>query len=195
MGQVTIVLDDAAAAAVREAAATAGVSQNRWLVDLIRRHFLSLLTAATSAPILIVDDDPFCRESLQSLVEDLGWRADLAEDGASGLALLAERDYRLLLTDCRMPFVDGFQLTRAVREMERRKDVRRLPIIAVTGEFLDGGDEGCRELGLDGYLRKPFAPGALAAVLGKWLEGGSGNETPPARAAMPLELTAPWPEE
>jgi CheY-like chemotaxis protein len=187
MGQITIILDDAAEAAVRAAAAAAGVSQHRWLVDLIRRQFLAPPEAAEAVPILIVDDDPMCRESLQSLVEELGWRADLAEDGASGLALLAERDYRLLLTDCQMPFVDGFQLTRAVRAMERRRDGRRLPIVAVTGDFLADDEANFRKLGLDGYLRKPFGPGALAEVLDKWLDGGGGRATPAARAAMATE--------
>lgn len=169
MGQVTFILDDAAEAALRKAARTAGVSQNRWLADLVRRHFRANDAIAEAAPILIVDDDPVCRELLHSLVKDLGWRADLAADGAAALALLAERRYRLLLTDWRMPLIDGMQLTRATREIEQLRRERRLPIVAVTSESLGGAEDYRRKLDLDGYLHKPFDFEAVAGVLANWL--------------------------
>lgn len=182
MGQLTIIIDDAAEAALREAARAAGVSQNKWLADLILGHFRGDDAPPGAAPILIVDDDPLCRELSQSLVEYLGWSADLAEDGALALALLAERPYRLLLTDWRMPFMDGSQLVRAVRQIERHRRARRLPIIAITGEPLGGDEDCCRKLDLDGYLRKPFDLEALAGELAFWLGEAPGTASP-----------APWP--
>lgn len=183
MGQVTIILDDAAEAALRNAARAAGVSQNRWLADLIRRHFRGEEAPSETAPILIVDDDPICRELLLLQVEHLGWRADVAENGALALALLVERPYRLLLTDWRMPFMDGFQLTRAMREIERRQ-YGRLPIVAVTSELLGGREECCGKLHLDGYLRKPVNLEALAETLAIWLGRTPGTPLPSPRPAF-----------
>lgn len=171
MGQVTIVLDDATEAALGDAAHAAGVSCHKWLVDLVRRH------AGGDAPpaILIVDDDPVFREVLRCQVEYLGWAAETAENGAEALALLAERRYRLLLTDCRMPVMDGFQLAHAVRARERRNGGPPLPVIAVTAEAIRVDDAIRRELGIDDCLAKPPAAQALARVFARWLGAADGH--------------------
>lgn len=169
MGQVTIVLDDAAEAELRHAATEAGMSHHKWLVDLVRRDLRRRRAAAERAVVLIAEDDPICRELLRCQVEVLGWRADAAENGAEAISLLAEGSYRLLLTDWRMPVMDGGQLVRAIRAGERRRDAPRLPVVAVSGEDLLAGNDGPRELGIDGYLPKPFDAQALAEALARWL--------------------------
>lgn len=194
MGQVTIILDDAAEAELRHAAAEAGVSHHKWLVDLVRCHLRRRCAAAERAAVLIAEDDPIFRELLRCQVEVLGWRADAAENGAEAMSLLAEGSYRLLLTDWRMPVMDGGQLVRAIRAGERRRATPRLPVVAVSGEDLLAGNNGRRELGIDGYLPKPLDAQALAEALACWLGAAPGERRGDGPARLPGAsdpLTAP----
>lgn len=179
MGQVTMVFDDETEAALHDAAQLAGLSQHRWLAELIRRHAGSQDTS----PILIVEDDPVFREVLRCQVEFLGWSADTAENGAEALSLLAARRYRLLLTDCRMPVMDGIQLVHAIRAGERRRGARPLPVVVITSEDIRAGSPICRELGVDECLSKPPAEQALARVVARWLGAAPGGETHRVEAA------------
>jgi CheY-like chemotaxis protein len=141
--------------------------------------------------VLVVEDNPVCREVLRSQVEFLGWRADTAENGAEALALLARGRYRLLLTDCRMPVMDGFQLVRAIRAGERRRPGPRLPVVAVTSENLAAYGNACDVLGIDDYLDKSLDEEALARVLEKWLGAVSGEAFRPAAAVGMPALECP----
>lgn len=165
MGQVTIILDDNAEAELRHAAAAAGVSHHKWLVDLVRRHLRRRRDLAERAEVLVAEDEPICREVLRCQVEALGWRVDTAENGAEALALVVAGNYRLLLTDWRMPVMDGGQLVRAIRASERRRDIPRLPVVAVTGERFGDGVAGLGARGIDDCLAKPLDPQALRRVL------------------------------
>lgn len=168
MGPVTIFLDDAAERALAAASRSAGVDRGQWLAALVRRH-LEAPGSLLPKPILLVEDEPTCREALREEVECLGWRADTAVDGAEALALLVRGSYSLLLTDGRMPVMDGFQLARAVRAVELRRGGGRLPIVAVTGEASGESERAGRQCGIDEYLRKPLEAGLLASVLERWL--------------------------
>lgn len=176
MGPVTIFLDDAAEKALATASRSAGVDCGQWLAALVRRHLHDPgLGSRLPKPILLVEDEPLCREALREEVECLGWQADTAEDGAEALALLVRGSYSLLLTDGRMPVMDGFQLARAVRAVELRRGGRRLPIVAVTGEVSGASEHAGRQCGIDEYLRKPLDPGVLAGVLERWLGPAPGG--------------------
>lgn len=177
MGQVTVVLDDDTEEALHVAARAAGMSHHKWLVDLIRGHVRSSQAPVDGAAILIAEDDPIFRELFCCLVETLGWHADTAENGAEALALLAERRYRLLLTDWQMPVMDGFQLVRAIRAGERRRGTSRLPVIAITSEEFRYDDNGFRELGIDDYLPKPLDAQALVEMIARWLGTAPGEHS------------------
>ncbi|MBW7901685.1 MAG: response regulator [Rhodocyclaceae bacterium] len=165
MGELTIVLDEATDAALSRAAQSAGVSRHKWLLDLIRRYS----RAEADPAILIVDDDPVFREVLRCHAEHFGWSADTAENGAEALALLAERRYRLLLTDCRMPVMDGLQLVHALRARERRRGEPPLPAIAVSTERVPAGAP------FDECLTKPPAAQVLGRLFSRWLGAGAGG--------------------
>ncbi len=90
--------------------------------------------------------------------------------GARVLAIEACRahSFDIILMDCQMPVLDGYQATRAIREAERHSQ-RRTPIIAVTAHAMKGASDPCFEAGMDGYLTKPVERVALAEMLGRFL--------------------------
>ena len=101
-------------------------------------------------------------------LEVLGYQADAVEDGRQVLQALDEAAYDLVLMDCQMPELDGFEATRRIRRQERGS--RHLPVIAVTAHAIKGDRERCLEAGMDDYLAKPFRVEQLSALLERWLE-------------------------
>ena len=98
----------------------------------------------------------------------MGYTCELANNGAEALKAYKTGRYALLLTDCHMPEMDGYELTGAIREQEQGTSVR-LPIIAVTANALQGEAERCLAAGMDDYISKPIAMPALVAALKKWM--------------------------
>lgn len=102
----------------------------------------------------MAEDNETNRHLISLQLSGLGYEADVAGDGREALARLAEQPYALLLTDCHMPDMDGFELTQTIRVHERESG-GRLPIIALTANALQGEAERCRAAGMDDYLSKP----------------------------------------
>ena len=127
--------------------------------------------------ILLAEDNETNREVVQEQLRLLGYAVEVAADGAAALqmwrdGLRAESAgstgrYALLLTDCHMPNLDGFELTAAIRRAE--PEGTRLPIIAVTANAMQGEAERCCQRGMDDYLSKPLRLNELAPMLAKWL--------------------------
>jgi signal transduction histidine kinase/CheY-like chemotaxis protein len=119
---------------------------------------------APSLRLLLVEDDPTVAEVLRGLLEAQGHRVTHATHGLAALTVLAQERIDALLLDLDLPGVDGFELTRMVRNREAGSG-RRLPIVAVTAR--SGGDEAARAgaAGMDGFLRKPVTGAQLAAML------------------------------
>jgi signal transduction histidine kinase/CheY-like chemotaxis protein/HPt (histidine-containing phosphotransfer) domain-containing protein len=137
--------------------------------------------------ILLAEDHPVNREVILGQLRLLGYAADVAENGALALLAMSRSRYDLLLTDCNMPEVDGFELTARIRAGEAAD--RRLPIVALTANAMDGEARRCINAGMDDYLSKPVAMAALKATLERWLpaafadEPGAGSERAAAGAA------------
>jgi signal transduction histidine kinase/DNA-binding response OmpR family regulator len=125
------------------------------------------LALATHRLILLAEDNEINREVMQEQLRLLGYTAEMAEDGVVALEMWRSGRYALLLTDCHMPNMDGFELTTAIRHEE--KNGARLPIIAVTANAMQGESDRCREHGMDDYLAKPLRLHELGAMLKKWL--------------------------
>ena len=113
--------------------------------------------------ILVAEDNVVNQQVLRQQLAILGFDCDIAGNGNIALQALRERSYLLLLCDCHMPGVDGFELTRAIRASEKASEkkgekngARRLPIIAVTANAMPGEPERCRAAGMDDYLAKPI---------------------------------------
>lgn len=105
--------------------------------------------------ILAAEDNQINRVVLTSQLEQLGHSPIVVENGAKAYEMWEHGDFDLILTDCQMPTVDGFELTRMIREKEAKECMERTPIIAITANALRGEGDRCLSVGMDGYLTKP----------------------------------------
>lgn len=119
--------------------------------------------------ILLAEDNPVNQEVALGMLEDLNCRVDLAENGAEAVAAYLRKSYDLVLMDCHMPELDGFEATARIRRSEQELGRKRAPIIALTSDVRKGIEDRCRESGMDGYLSKPFDLKHLQAMLHEWL--------------------------
>jgi len=131
--------------------------------------------------VLLADDHPTNRSLLMRQVNLLGYAAESARNGIEALNLWKTGRFALLLTDCNMPEMDGYELTRAIREFEAATASRRHPIIACTANAMGGEAEICLTAGMDDYLVKPVELKNLLAKLERW-------RPIPAAAAKPPEV-------
>jgi PAS domain S-box-containing protein len=118
--------------------------------------------------ILLAEDNMTNQQVIGRQLNKLGYTCEMADDGKLALAAWRKKDYALLLTDCHMPNMDGFELTSAVRADEDKRG-HRAPIIAVTANALEGEAERCIAAGMDDYLSKPLAMTDLKVALRKWM--------------------------
>ena len=137
--------------------------------------------------VLVVEDHPTNQALMRWRLQQLGLSHELAEDGQAALALLEHGHFDLVITDCRMPVMDGYTLTRHIRERERngQRGTPRLPVIALTASALPQDAQRCREAGMDDLLAKPVALATLRQAMLRWLPQ-PGTE-PPAVEAPPPE--------
>ena len=126
--------------------------------------------AAGQTPLrmLLVEDNAINQEIAMAMLEDSGYHATPADNGRRALALWERYPFDVILMDCQMPEMDGFEATRRVRRMEAQQGRDRTPIIAVTANAILGDRELCLDAGMDDYLAKPYTRAALLAVLARW---------------------------
>jgi signal transduction histidine kinase/DNA-binding response OmpR family regulator len=124
---------------------------------------------ARRARLLLVEDNPVNQRLALILLEKLGHQVDTAENGAAALKALARSRYDLVLMDCRMPVMDGYEATRLIRRGEEGVLDPGIPIIAMTANAMAGDRELVLEAGMDDYLSKPVNPQTLDEMLQRWL--------------------------
>ena len=128
--------------------------------------------------VLVVEDNSVNQRVVTAMLERLGCRVSIAASGDEALTRFAANEADLILMDCQMPVMDGFEATRALREREAASiSSRRVPIIALTANAMAGDKERCLSAGMDDYLTKPVRADDLRGVLTRWY-------TPPAEAAI-----------
>ena len=127
--------------------------------------------------ILLAEDNPTNQNVITRQLNRLGYTCDVADDGKAAFQMWGETPYALLLTDCHMPYWDGFELTAAIREKEKEAASTRLPIIAITANALHGEAERCIAQGMDDFMTKPVEMGVLLEKLEGWI-GSGGRLTP-----------------
>ena len=120
--------------------------------------------------VLLVEDNPDNRELAQAVLDSLGLQVDQAEDGQQAIAQVQRQHYNLVLMDCQMPVMDGYQATRLIRS-HLADHLPRLPIIALTANAGEADHQQCLAAGMDDYLSKPFTLKQLEQILMRWLPG------------------------
>lgn len=126
--------------------------------------------------VLVVDDNPVNLQMAAAIMEKLGYRVDAAADGQEAIDLHARSNYDLLLMDCEMPRLDGFQATRHIREADGA--TRRTPVIGLSASAADNDRDACLAAGMDDFLSKPLRPAAVMEVLQRVLRPAKPAEVP-----------------
>jgi CheY-like chemotaxis protein len=130
----------------------------------------------------VADDNAINRTVALAQLRKLGHRATSVTNGVEAVEAVEHGDYDLVLMDCAMPVLDGFEATRRIRDSTHPG----IPIIAVTASAMAGDRDRCLSEGMSDYLAKPVDLGQLADVLARWLPapGSAGNAHPTGESAI-----------
>ncbi|PZT05541.1 histidine kinase [Stenotrophomonas maltophilia] len=131
--------------------------------------------ALREARVLVIEDHPTNQAMMAWRLQQLGVPHVLLGDGQQALDRLSSESFDLVITDCRMPVLDGFGFTRLLREREGRTGQPRLTVLALTASVLDDDARRCREAGMDEVLAKPLSLATLRTALLRWLPQAQGQ--------------------
>jgi two-component system sensor histidine kinase/response regulator len=170
---------------------------------MITRHALRAQRAQTRNRILLAEDNLVNQKVALRLLEKLDYRVDTVADGLAAVAAWQTGKFDLIIMDCQMPQMDGYEATREIRRLEEGK--RRIPIVALTAHAMKGDEAKCRAAGMDDYLSKPIDRVKLDACLDRLLPstGSTGltltiqeapdiRESAPQRAAVQPHHPVDW---
>lgn len=135
---------------------------------IITRHSIRDLRR-NSTYVLLAEDNLINQKVALKLLEKFGIRADVANNGLEAVRALETKNYDLVLMDCQMPELDGYEATGQIRSENSKVLNRKIPIIAMTANAMQGDKEKCLEAGMDDYISKPISPDVLADKLEQWL--------------------------
>ncbi len=146
------------------------------------------------ARVLLVEDNPINAEVATAMLIRMGCHVELAANGREAVTRNSEQRFDIVLMDCQMPLMDGFEATRQLRRQESDRTLGlngspspRLPIIALTANVMDGDRERCLAAGFDDYLPKPFRAHELQTLLRRWVKTINSSQAPTNRGA-----SGPW---
>jgi two-component system, sensor histidine kinase len=120
--------------------------------------------------VLLAEDTEMNRMLVRILLTRMGFEVDEAENGQQAVEALARKRYDLVLMDCMMPVMDGYEATRILRAREAEAGQERVPVIALTASAIAGDRERCRQAGMDDYLSKPFQVDDFTAIVQRYLK-------------------------
>jgi CheY-like chemotaxis protein/HPt (histidine-containing phosphotransfer) domain-containing protein len=144
---------------------------SRGLISSAPELAAALNARLRSRRLLIAEDNPINQEVLVEVLSGLGYHADVVDNGRLAVEAWAAGDYPLILMDCQMPELDGYQAARRIRELEAGGP--RVAIIAVTAHALVGERERAIAAGMDDYVTKPIDQRLLKQALERWWPKGS----------------------
>jgi PAS domain S-box-containing protein len=152
------------------------ISERRVAEDAMRLALSAALAAVAQMPrhsdtsrgrILVVDDYPVSQLVASAIIEQLGYHVDVANSGPEALTAIQFTHYDVILMDCVMPVMDGYEAASLIRRLEGPR--RHTPIVALTAESRTEDREKCLAAGMDDYVSKPFDPAALSDALARCL--------------------------
>jgi len=135
--------------------------------------------------VLLVEDNPINQGVAKAMLAKLGLQYQLAADGAQAVDRVCRSEFDLVLMDCQMPVMDGYQATAAIRALPGGRGAQ-LPIVALTANAMQGDEQVCMDAGMNGFLAKPYTLAALHNTLARWL-----SEAPAAMPAQAPPAAAP----
>lgn len=148
-------------------------------------------TAREKFRILAAEDVAANQKVIEQLLMHAGYRCVVVGNGREALDTLSRETFDLVLMDCQMPEMDGYEATRALRE--REEDGRHLPVIAMTASVMKRDRERCFEAGMDDFLPKPITRAELHAILQQWLEPASLPHAAPESTVSTVDAAKPEP--
>jgi CheY-like chemotaxis protein len=131
--------------------------------------YLDKQNNSTQLPILLVEDYEPNVMVATIMLQNFGYRFEVAHNGQEAMDIFSPGKYSLILLDVQMPIMDGFEAARLIRGVEKTTASARVPIIAMTAHALKGDRDRCMIAGMDDYIPKPFNPHELQAMLIKHL--------------------------
>ncbi len=167
---------------------------------LLRRggHRAPLVAAEAAAPktpgdhplhpglrVLLVEDNIVNQQVAMGFLEGMGCAVTVAGNGRAALAAVEAAGFDLVLMDCMMPEMDGYEATAEIRRLEHARGGGRTPIVALTASAMSGERERCLAAGMDDYLGKPIRQEQLWAMLSKWRPAAAAVVPPGPAAAAP----------
>ncbi|MBE2295044.1 MAG: response regulator [Phycisphaerales bacterium] len=145
--------------------------------DKLITRYLIAETAHRRVRILLAEDNMVNQRVALAILKKLGYRADAVANGKEVLVALQNIPYDLVLMDCQMPEMDGYEATRLIRATSSGVLRPTVPIVAMTANAMKGDRERCLEAGMDDYISKPVQPHDLANTLERWLGGSQQGTT------------------
>lgn len=153
-----------ALAVLAERAAPSSLSQTKQPFEELKNR-----TQKNNHKLLLVEDNLINQQVIEDQLQLLGYTVEIAGNGKKGLEKWLSGNFDLILADCHMPEMDGYQMTEKLRKMEVEQNIPRTPIIAITANAMQGESERCLNAGMDDYLSKPFELDDLEKTLVHWL--------------------------
>jgi CheY-like chemotaxis protein len=120
--------------------------------------------------ILVAEDNPVNQMVAQAMINKLGYQVDIVANGQETINALRMIPYDLVLMDCRMPEMDGFEATRLIRKAESKVLDPNIPIIAMTASAMSGDREMCLRAGMNDFISKPVRKQTLGQMIATWLK-------------------------
>ena len=156
------------------------------------------LLSLRQARVLLAEDNEVNQIVASEILSKAGFECDIVADGKQAFDAVRKQEYDIVLMDCQMPEMDGFQATQAIRKWEKEQaaaaPLRRVPIIALTANALKGDRDQCIAAGMDDYLSKPLDPRQLVMMLNRLLAPrvpGSDKAADASATHKPTEVTTP----
>lgn len=138
--------------------------------------------------VLLAEDNAVNQEVAKAMLNSMGLEPVIAGNGHEALMLLDNQAFDLVLMDCQMPVMDGFEASRLIRQREQSLGLAHLPIVALTANAIAGDREHCLARGMDDYLSKPFSRAQLQHTLTRWLPEQESVTALTSVAPAPLEI-------